>query len=59
MKEQITKETRDILKKIADYNYADELGTYDFDGIAEDVFNVLDGREIGYRSDYDDGEENE
>jgi len=57
MSQPINQETRDILEKIIEYSYADTLGTYDYDGIAEDVFNVLDGREIGYRMDHYHGEE--
>jgi mRNA interferase MazF len=48
---KISKETREILEKITEHNYADMSGTSDYDGIAEDVFNVLSGREIGYRAD--------
>ena len=32
------------LRAIADKNYAEDFGTYDFDGIAEDVLNELTTR---------------
>lgn len=31
----------EALKSIAKDNYAEDLGTYDFDGIAEDVFHRI------------------
>jgi hypothetical protein len=39
----IEDEYRKRLKKIVDANYADDLGTYDFDGIAESVLAELQG----------------
>lgn len=41
--ELIEDEVGNRLQKIVDANYADDLGTYDFDGIAESVFDELQG----------------
>lgn len=34
--------TLEVLQKIVDNNYAPQLGTFDYDGIAEDVFEKIE-----------------